>query len=79
MQRGIESIEQALVLLGLNNARRWLFLLSLASLRGAIQDMALPTPVRDALLRGDASMSYKLNVVRALDNAAWDDVACWAE
>jgi len=130
MQREIESIEQALVLLGLNNTRRWLSLLSLASLgeakplelmrtslyRGyllesiakglheeetgddfllgmfsvldalldqpmqkAIQDMALPKPVRDALLRDDAEMSYKLDVVRALENAAWDDVARWGE
>lgn len=130
MQREIESIEQALVLLGLNNTRRWLSLLSLASLgeakplelmrtslyRGyllesiakglheeetgddfllgmfsvldalldqpmqkAIQDMALPKPVRDALLRNDAEMSYKLDVVRALENAAWDDVARWGE
>jgi len=130
MQREIESIEQALVLLGLNNARRWLSLLSLASLgegkplelmrtslyRGhllesiakalhedetgddfllgmfsvldalldqpmqeAIQDMALPTPVRDALLDDKADMSYKLNVVRALESGAWDDVASWSE
>jgi EAL and modified HD-GYP domain-containing signal transduction protein len=130
MQREIESIEQALVLLGLNNARRWLSLLSLASLgeakplelmrtslyRGhllesiakglheeetgddfllgmfsvldalldqpmqeAIQGMALPKPVRDALLRDDADMSYKLNVVRALENGSWDDVSRWGE
>jgi len=130
MQREIESIEQALVLLGLNNARRWLSLLSLASLgegkplelmrtalyRGhllesianglqeettgddfllgmfsvldalldqpmqeAITDMALPKPVRDALLHNDAAMSYKLNVVCALEAAAWDDVARWGE
>jgi len=130
MQREIESIEQALVLLGLNNARRWLSLLSLASLgegkplelmrtslyRGhllesiakglheeetgddfllgmfsvldalldqpmqeAIEGMALPSPVRDALLRDDAAMSYKLNIVRALESGAWDDVARWGE
>ena len=130
MQREIESIEQALVLLGLNNARRWLSLLSLASLgegkplelmrtalyRGhlvesisnglheeatgddfllgmfsvldalldqpmqeAIQDLALPNPVRDALLHDGAAMSHKLNVVRALETAAWDDVAHWGK
>lgn len=130
MQREIESIDQALVLLGLNNTRRWLSLLSLASLgaakplelmrtslyRGyllesiakalheeetgddfllgmfsvldalldqpmqeAIQDMALPKPVRDALLRDDAEMSYKLNVVQSLENGSWGDVARWSE
>jgi len=130
MQREIESIEQALVLLGLSNARRWLSLLSLASLgegkplelmrtalyRGhllesianglqeeatgddfllgmfsvldalldqpmheAIEDMALPSPVRDALLRDDAAMSYKLHVVRALEAGDWDTVAAWGE
>jgi len=130
MQRQIESIEQALVLLGLSNAQRWLSLLSLASLgeakplelmrtalyRGhllesiakslkeestgddfllgmfsvldalldqpmqeAINDMALPTPVREALLSDKADMSYKLEVAYALEHGAWDDVARWGE
>ncbi|MBL1351936.1 MAG: HDOD domain-containing protein [Zetaproteobacteria bacterium] len=125
MRREIESIEQALVLLGLNNARRWLALLSLSALgdgkplelmrtalyRGyllesiakhlkedetgddfllgmfsvldalldqpmekAIEGMALPHEVRKALLRDDASMSYKLKVLYALEHGEWDDV-----
>ncbi|MDQ6953602.1 MAG: HDOD domain-containing protein [Mariprofundaceae bacterium] len=125
MRREIESIEQALVLLGLNNARRWLALLSLSALgdgkplelmrtalyRGyllesiakhlkedetgddfllgmfsvldalldqpmekAIEGMALPHEVRKALLRDDASMSYKLKVLYALERGEWDDV-----
>ncbi|MDQ6995025.1 MAG: HDOD domain-containing protein, partial [Mariprofundaceae bacterium] len=48
MRREIESIEQALVLLGLNNARRWLALLSLSAL-GDGKPLEL---IRTALYRG---------------------------
>jgi len=125
MRREIESIEQALVLLGLNNARRWLALLSLSALgdekplelirtalyRGhllesiakhlqedetgddfllgmfsvldalldqpmekAIEGMALPHEVREALLKDDAPMFYKLKILYALERGDWDDV-----
>jgi len=125
MRREIESIEQALVLLGLNNARRWLALLSLSALgdgkpmelirtalyRGyllesiakhlkeeetgddfllgmfsvldalldqpmeqAIEGMALPAAVREALLKDDAPMSYKLKILYALERGEWDNV-----
>jgi len=126
MRREIESIEQALVLLGLNNARRWLALLSLSALgddkpkelmrtslyRGyllesvakhlneeetgddfllgmfsvldalldqpmnkAIEGMALPKEVRNALLNSHAPMSYKLNLVYALERGEWEQIS----
>ncbi|MDQ6974527.1 MAG: HDOD domain-containing protein [Mariprofundaceae bacterium] len=129
MRREIESIEQALVLLGLNNARRWLALLSLSALgdgkplelmrtalyRGyllesiathlqedetgddfllgmfsvldalldqpmaqAIEGMALPHEVREALLNDDAVMSYKLKILYALERGNWDDVLAFS-
>ncbi|MDX8396868.1 MAG: HDOD domain-containing protein, partial [Mariprofundaceae bacterium] len=125
MRREIDSIEQALVLLGLSNVRRWLSLLSLAALgegkpselirsslyRGyllesvakqlnedetgddfimgmfsvldalldqdmatALEGMALPKPVRDALLDDSAEMAYKLKMVYALESGNWDEV-----
>jgi len=125
MRREIESIEQALVLLGLKNVQRWLSLLSLASLgegkplelmrtalyRGyllesvakglgedetgddfllgmfsvldalldqpmqeAVEDIALPSAVRDALLNDKAEMAYKLQVLFALEHGDWDEV-----
>ncbi|MDX8398311.1 MAG: HDOD domain-containing protein [Mariprofundaceae bacterium] len=125
LRREVGSIDQALVLLGMNNVRRWLSLLSLAALgegkplelmrtalyRGylleslskhsneelagddfllgmfsvldalldlpmaeAIDDMALSSEIRSALLSADAEMSYKLKLVYDLEAGAWDAV-----
>jgi len=129
MRREIESIEQALILLGLDHARRWLTLLSLSVLgdskplelvrtalyRGyllesiakhvkqaetgddfllgmfsvldamldqpmsqAIEGLALPREVREALLRDDASMAYKLKMLYALEHVDWDSVVVFS-
>jgi len=59
MRHEVESIERALVLLGLNNTRRWLSLLSLASLsEGKPSEL-----IRTALYRG-----YLLESIAKLHN-----------
>jgi len=66
MRREVESIEQALVLLGLNNIRRWLSLLSLS----ALSDGKPVELMRTALYRGFflESMAKHLNNTHAGDS-----------
>jgi len=130
LRREVQSIEQAMSLLGLNKLKRWLSLLSLAALgdnkpaelvrtalyRGkilesvagllgemetgddfllgmfsvldalldqpmekALNDLSLPTPVREALLADSAPMTHKLKLVKALDVGDWDAVSAWCQ
>ncbi|MDQ6994243.1 MAG: hypothetical protein Q9M18_01445, partial [Mariprofundaceae bacterium] len=44
------------------------------SMEQAIEGMALPHEVREALLKDDAVMSYKLKVLYALECGDWDHV-----
>ena len=128
LKQTIESIEQALALLGLNNIRRWLSVLALATLgqnktsellktalirayilekiaeqrnekevgddfllgmfsildalldvdmKQALQDLHLPTGVREGLLDSSTSMGQKLTMCKALEQGNWGDVEKW--
>ncbi len=129
LKQTIESIEQALALLGLDNIRRWLSVLALAtlgqhktsellktalirayileeiakqrhekevgddfllgmfsildalldvSMQDAVQDLHLPTGVREGLLDPTTDMGEKLTMCKALEKGDWGDVEKWA-
>ncbi|MDX8381563.1 MAG: EAL domain-containing protein [Ghiorsea sp.] len=130
LKQHIESIEQALALLGLNNIRRWLSVLALASLghhktpellktglsrayllegiakqrqetevgddfllgmfsildalldvdmEQALQDLYLPTGVREGLLDISTDMGKKLSMSKSLERGEWAEVQQWSK
>jgi len=130
LKQHIESIEQALALLGLNNIRRWLSVLALASLghhktpellktglsrayllegiakqrqetevgddfllgmfsildalldvdmEQALQDLYLPTGVREGLLDTSTDMGKKLSMSKSLERGEWAEVQQWSK
>ena len=129
MKRKVESIEQALALLGLSNIRRWLSLLSLATLgehksseliktalmrghflesiakerneieagddfllgmfsvldalldmdmKSSLDDLYLPSGVREGLLDPSCDMGKKLTMCIALEQGDWHHVESWS-